>query len=128
MTAFNQGLRQLPALKSPQSVQIKPKDRSFMTERTEQCMLFGTNVAFRGLALDPYLSLSVLYPSRPSHTISWSTGSEEVEDQIKQKHRRVCVCSRNTKTLLWKPSNVQARAECQINPGRDEGLTLFCAV
>lgn len=58
---------------------------------------FGTNVAFRGLAVNPYLNLSLrpsqLYPSQSSHTVSCSTGGREVGGQRRWKHRRIPDCS-----------------------------------
>lgn len=50
-------------------------------------------MAFRGLSLDPYLTLSLrpslFYLSQPSHTIACSTDRKEVEGQLRWKHRRI---------------------------------------
>lgn len=76
--AFTRGLRRLPALKglkiSTERANKTQGQELYDRMNNRAAEAFGTNVAFRGLALDPYLCLSLrpslLYPSQPIHTIS----------------------------------------------------------
>lgn len=56
----------LKGTKSLVAVPVKSRDKSFMTVQTTVVHAFGSNLAFRGLAQDPYLSLSPsALPYRP---------------------------------------------------------------
>lgn len=125
--AFARGLRRLPALSwlkvcTERANKTQGQELYDRMSRTEEA--FGANVAFRGLAFNPYLSLS-LRPSLPStfnqssQIISRRTDGREVGGQLRCKHRRIPVCS-----LLWKPSHVQTRTQCQKYLRRDDGSTV----
>lgn len=104
--AFTRGLRRLPALrglKISAERANKTQGQGLYDRMNRAAEAFGTNVAFRGLAFNPYLSLSLrpslLYPSQPLHTISCSTDSREVEGQLRWKHRRIKKISTSMETI-----------------------------
>lgn len=87
--AFTRGLRRLPALKGliiSAERANKTQGQELYDRMNRAVEAFGTNVAFRGLAFNPYLRFSLrpslLYPSQSSHTIPCSTDSREVEGQM----------------------------------------------
>ena len=77
--AFTPGLRRWPALRglkiSTERANKTQGQELYDRMNNRAAEAFGTNVAFRGLALDPYLRLSLLNPSQPSHTTFCITDS-----------------------------------------------------
>ncbi len=100
--ACTRGLRRLPALrglKISAERANKTQGQELYDRMNRAVEAFGTNVAFRGLASNPYLSLSLrpslLYPSQSSHTIPCAADSREVEGQLGWKQRRIpCLCKK----------------------------------
>lgn len=120
--AFTRGWRHLPVLsrlKISTERANKTQGQELYDRMNRAVEAFGTNVAFKGLAFNPYLSLSLLYPSQSSHTTSCSTDGREVGGQLRWKHRRIGVAQQNNHfygihqmyKLEWHVKDV----------GRDEG-------
>lgn len=94
--AFTRGLRRLPAvgwLKISTERANKTQGQELYDRMNRAVEAFGTNVAFKGLAHNPYLSLSLLSPSQYSYTNYCSTDGREVGGQKRWKHRRIPVGS-----------------------------------
>lgn len=132
MLTFTQGSRCLPALKGfkiPAEHTNKTQGQGIydrMNNRATKAI--GTNVAFRGLALDPYLSFSLrsslLYFSQCSPTISCFTDSCEVEGQLRWTHTvGGPLFAVENKHFYKSQSNVETRRESQRYLGRNRGLT-----
>lgn len=90
--ALTQGLRRLPALYglkiSTERANKTQGQELYDRMNNRAAEAFGTNVAFKGLALDPYLcpslGLCLLFPSQPVYTISCRADSREVKGQLRR--------------------------------------------